>query len=251
MSAAAQAATADALGAALSGATVDGAVEDDDDVGVGLGLGLLLQAPTSRAPATTSEAIGEVHGRPACAIVGLIKRLLRAMLPDDATPSRRMRSNTMGIEIERKFLVRDRSVLAGSKGTPYRQGYLSRDPDRTVRVRRAGERAFLTVKGRSTGPTRAEFEYEIPVEDADALLAICEANLIDKTRHVIADGDLTWEVDVFHGENDGLVVAELELDTADRPVEIPHWVGDEVTNDPRYFNASLVAHPYRSWDRDA
>jgi len=139
----------------------------------------------------------------------------------------------MGIEIERKFLVRDRSVLAGSTGTLCRQGYLSRDPDRVVRVRQAGDRAFLTVKGRSMGAARAEFEYEIPVQDAQELLAICEAPLIDKTRHAIEDGDLTWEVDVFHGENDGLVVAELELDVADRPVDLPDWVGGEVTDDPR------------------
>ena len=247
ISAPAQADAIDALGSPLDGAAEGDALEDGD--GDGLGLGLLLQAPSNRAPTTTSEAIDEIRGRPACAIVGLVMRLQRCVVPDDATPSRRMRSKTMGIEIERKFLVRDRSILAGSVGTPYRQGYLSRHPDRTVRVRRAGDKAFLTVKGRSTGPSRAEFEYEIPIEDADALLEICETPIIDKTRHLIADGDLTWEVDVFHGENDGLVVAELELDAADRRVSLPAWVGDEVTDDPRYFNASLVAHPYRNWDR--
>lgn len=155
----------------------------------------------------------------------------------------------MGIEIERKFLVRDRSVLDRSTGTRYRQGYLSRDPDRTVRVRQAGGRAFLTVKGRSEGATRAEFEYEIPADDVEPLLAMCEAPLIDKTRYLIDDAPRLWEVDVFHGANEGLVVAELELDAADRPVEVPWWIGEEVTSDARYFNANLVAHPYRSWSR--
>jgi adenylate cyclase len=153
----------------------------------------------------------------------------------------------MGIEIERKFLVRDRSVLERSTGIPYRQGYLSRDPERTVRVRLAGDRAFVTIKGRSEGASRAEFEYPIPVADADPLLALCEGALIDKTRHRIQAGSLTWEVDVFHGANDGLVVAEVELDSPDQPVDIPEWVGDEVTSDPRYVNANLVAHPYLTW----
>jgi adenylate cyclase len=153
----------------------------------------------------------------------------------------------MGIEIERKFLVRDRSVLDGSTGVHYRQGYLSLDPDRTVRVRLAGDRAFLTIKGRTVGSSRAEFEYGIPVEDAQRLLALCEATIVDKTRHRIEDAGHTWEVDVFHGVNDGLVVAEVELQSADEPLTLPDWVGDEVTDDPRYYNASLVAHPYRGW----
>ncbi len=153
----------------------------------------------------------------------------------------------MGIEIERKFLVRDRSVLVGSRGTDYRQGYLSRDPERTVRVRLSGDRGFLTVKGRSHGATRAEFEYGIPAADAVSLLGLCEGNTVDKTRHRIDHAGLTWEIDVFHGANEGLIVAEVELDSADRPVDAPDWVGDEVTGDPRYYNANLVAHPYRTW----
>jgi adenylate cyclase len=153
----------------------------------------------------------------------------------------------MGIEIERKFLVRDRSVLDGSTGTRYRQGYLSRDPDRTVRVRVAGDRAFLTVKGRSEGATRAEFEYEIPMSDGAPLLALCDGDVVDKVRHRIDHAGLTWEVDVFHGANEGLVVAEVELESPDQPVDVPNWVGADVTADPRYYNANLAARPYRTW----
>jgi adenylate cyclase len=153
----------------------------------------------------------------------------------------------VGTEIERKFLVRDPSVLDGIPGVQYRQGYLSRDPDRTVRVRVAGDRGFLTVKGRSHGASRAEFEYEIPVADAELLLGLCEAPSIDKTRHLVAHGSHTWEVDVFHGANEGLVVAEVELGSPDELVDLPDWVGAEVTGDPRYYNANLVATPYRTW----
>ncbi|MGZ8513847.1 MAG: CYTH domain-containing protein [Candidatus Limnocylindrales bacterium] len=153
----------------------------------------------------------------------------------------------MGIEIERKFLVRDRSVIDGLTGIAYRQGYLSLDPARTVRVRRAGDHGYLTIKGRSTGPSRAEFEYEIPIDDVESLLALCEGPLIEKTRHRIGHAGRTWEVDVFHGANDGLVVAEVELASIDAPVHVPDWVGEEVTSDARYFNASLVRRPYGTW----
>jgi len=153
----------------------------------------------------------------------------------------------MGIEIERKFLVRDRSVIEGSTGVPYRQGYLSTDPERTVRVRRGGGHAYLTIKGLTEGATRAEFEYEIPIADADHLLALCEGPIIEKTRHRIDHAGLTWEIDVFSGQNAGLVLAEVELPSADTAVEIPDWVGDEVTSDPRYYNANLVGHPYSDW----
>lgn len=153
----------------------------------------------------------------------------------------------MGIEIERKFLVRDRSVLAGSEGLGYRQGYLSLDPARTVRVRVAGPHAYLTVKGRASGPSRAEFEYEIPLADGEALLGLCEPSLIEKTRHRVAHAGRTWEVDVFDGANQGLVVAEVELPSADATVVLPDWVGDEVTDDPRYVNANLARHPYGTW----
>jgi CYTH domain-containing protein len=154
---------------------------------------------------------------------------------------------TVGIEIERKFLVPDRAFLEGLPGVAYRQGYLCRDPERTVRVRLAGGQASLTIKGRTHGASRAEFEYAIPSEDVGSLLALCDAPLIEKTRYRVDHAGLTWEVDLFHGDNEGLVVAEVELRSADQRVDIPGWAGDEVTSDPRYFNANLVAHPYRSW----
>ncbi len=153
----------------------------------------------------------------------------------------------MGVEIERKFLVRDTSVLGTSPGVPYRQGYLSTDVDRTVRVRRAGEHAYVTIKGRTRGATRAEFEYEIPLDDVDALLGLCLAPIIEKVRHRVPHAGLVWEVDVFGGANDGLVVAEVELPSEDTVVELPSWVGAEVTGDARYYNANLIANPYRDW----
>jgi adenylate cyclase len=153
----------------------------------------------------------------------------------------------MGTEIERKFLVRDPSVVAGSAGTRFRQGYLSRDPERTVRVRRAGDRAWLTIKGRSRGASRDEFEYEIPPQDAEQLLALCPNPLIEKTRHLVDVDGATWEVDVFEGDNAGLVIAEIELGAVDAPVTIPDWAGPEVTEDPRYYNANLAARPFGTW----
>jgi adenylate cyclase len=156
----------------------------------------------------------------------------------------------MGLEIERKFLVRDLSVLAGVPGTAFRQGYLSTDPERSVRVRRSGDVAFVTVKGLTgpSGTTRAEFEYPIPAEDADAMLdELALRPLIEKTRYRVEAGGRLWEIDVFSGANDGLVVAEVELPTEDAAVVVPSWAGAEVTGDPRYYNANLVAHPYRNW----
>jgi adenylate cyclase len=155
----------------------------------------------------------------------------------------------VGTEIERKFLVRDPSVVDGLPGLPYRQGYLSTDPERTVRVRIAGARAWLTVKGATTGATRAEFEYPIPPADAVALLALCAGPLVEKTRHRVEHAGRTWEIDVFVGDNAGLVLAEVELPAEDAPLDVPPWAGEEVTHDPRYVNARLVAHPYRTWGR--
>jgi adenylate cyclase len=146
-------------------------------------------------------------------------------------------------EIERKFLVPGdawRAVVpAEVEGTVIRQGYLVRGVERTVRVRRAGDRGWLTIKGPGT-LARAEYEYEIPPGDADELLAtLCEPGVIDKVRYRVPVGDLVWEVDEFHGRHDGLVVAEVELPSVDTAVELPDWVGDEVTDDPAYTNASL------------
>lgn len=147
----------------------------------------------------------------------------------------------MGTEFERKSLLRDRSVLDGVAGVPYRQGYLSTHPERTVRVRRARDHAFLTVKDKAAGAARVEFEYEIPVPDAEHLLALGERPIISKTRCRIDHAGLTWEVDVFEGDNDGLVVAEVELPLVDTAVELPAWVSEEVTEDPRYSTRTLSA----------
>ena len=152
----------------------------------------------------------------------------------------------MPVEIERKFLVRGDGWKTGH-GVRFIQGYLNHDRERTVRVRIAGNRAFLTIKGISTGATRQEFEYEIPVVDAEQLLQICEGPLIEKTRHTVDYAGMTWEVDEFHGANDGLVVAEIELADAAQTFARPVWIGTEVTSDARYFNSNLAMRPYASW----
>ena len=155
----------------------------------------------------------------------------------------------MGKEIERKFLVTGNAWRAG-KRSDYRQGYLSIDKQRTVRVRIAGEAAFLTVKGITEGATRAEYEYPIPVADAKAMLkTLCLRPIIEKRRYRLEHGGMTWEIDEFLGENAGLVVAEIELETAQQPFDKPAWVGEEVTTDPRFFNANLVASPYTTWEK--
>lgn len=154
----------------------------------------------------------------------------------------------MAIEIERKFLVKGDAWKADAVGVLYRQGYLSTDKARTVRVRIAGERAFLTVKGLATGLARAEFEYEIPLADAAAMLdQLCLTPLIEKRRYTVAYQGLSWEIDEFLGANLGLVVAEVELDSADQAIDLPDWVGQEVSDDTRYFNSSLIAHPFSRW----
>ena len=153
----------------------------------------------------------------------------------------------MAEEIERKFLVRGEAWRAGAVGSVFRQGYLSTVTERTVRVRVVGEHGYLTVKGITVGATRAEFEYDIPVDEAEALLRLCEQPIIEKTRHTVEYRGLHWEIDEFEGANRGLIVAEVELAAADAAFARPDWVGDEVTDDPRYFNSNLVAHPYTTW----
>jgi len=154
----------------------------------------------------------------------------------------------MGIEIERKFLVAgDGWRQPAERQTRFSQGYLSRDPARTVRVRLAGERAFLTIKGATTGATRAEFEYEVPVADARALLAMCDGPVVEKVRHLCGHAGMTWEVDEFLGANAGLVLAEIELQSEDQPFGRPAWLGEEVTGDARYVNANLAVRPFSSW----
>ncbi len=152
----------------------------------------------------------------------------------------------MGKEIERKFLVIGeewRSVT----GTRYRQGYLSTVKERTVRVRTVNEKGTLTIKGVSQGATRQEFEYEIPFDEATQLLDLCEKPLIEKNRYKIEHNEMLWVVDEFFGENQGLLVAEIELESEDQAFSRPEWVGDEVTEDARYFNANLISHPYTKW----
>jgi CYTH domain-containing protein len=152
----------------------------------------------------------------------------------------------MAIEIEHKFLVTSNDWRI-NEPVQIRQGYLNRDPDRTVRVRTAGNQAWITVKGRTTGSVRSEFEYPIPLNDADALLLLCERPLLEKRRYHFEHDGRTWEVDEFLGENEGLVVAEIELDTPDAEFSMPSWIGVEVTHDSRYFNSNLSVNPFTTW----
>jgi adenylate cyclase len=153
----------------------------------------------------------------------------------------------MPIEIERKFLVTGTEWRQGNS-VRYAQGYLCREKGKTIRVRLGGSKAFLTIKGPSlTEGARSEFEYEIPVADAEQLLKLCNGPIIEKYRHVIVSKGFKWEVDEFLGENTGLVIAEIELREVNQPFERPDWVGEEVTGDPRYYNANLVATPYNTW----
>jgi CYTH domain-containing protein len=154
----------------------------------------------------------------------------------------------MGKEIERKYVVNTAAWKPAGAGTHFKQGYLNSQKERVVRVRIEGDRAKLTIKGPSVGVTRSEFEYPIPVEDATPLLDhLCEQPLIDKHRHKEVHGGKTWEIDVFHGENEGLVVAEIELASEDEKFEVPIWAVREVSSDPRYFNSNLLKNPYKNW----
>jgi adenylate cyclase len=154
----------------------------------------------------------------------------------------------MAIEIERKFLVKDTGFLAGLAGTRIAQGYLAGDGHLSVRVRLHDQAGLLTVKAGRDLLARTEYEYAIPAEDARAMLeSLCRRPLIDKTRYVVGFDGGQWEVDVFHGDNAGLVVAEIELPAADAPFARPSWLGEEVTTDTRYLNVSLVRHPYSRW----
>lgn len=153
----------------------------------------------------------------------------------------------MAQEIERKFLVTGDAWRAGATGVLMRQAYLCREAGRTVRVRLAGAAAWLTIKGKSEGIARAEYEYAIPPAEAVELLGLCLPGEVSKTRYLVAHAGMTWEVDVFHGENDGLVVAEIELIDAAMVLDLPGWAGREVSHLPRYFNARLADHPYSRW----
>ena len=152
----------------------------------------------------------------------------------------------MGKEIERKFRV-IKDTWRNEKGTRYCQGYLNSAKERNVRVRTIEDKAYLTIKGIAIGASRMEFEYEIPLQDADELLEICEKPLIEKTRYKVQEGGFVWEVDEFFRDNQGLIVAEVELESEDQEFPKPDWVGEEVTGDPRYFNSNLIKNPYTNW----
>ena len=153
-------------------------------------------------------------------------------------------------EVERKFLVNSEAYKAeASKSVRVTQGYLSSVPERTVRVRIKGDHAYITIKGigNESGASRFEWEKEITIDDANALLKLCEPGIIDKTRHLVSKGNHTIEVDEFHGVNNGLTVAEVELKSETEVFEKPSWLGKEVTGDVKYFNAMLMKNPYTSW----
>ena len=154
----------------------------------------------------------------------------------------------MAVEIERKFLLRGDGWRGLAPGKHYRQGYLSTVAARTVRVRVIEDRGYLTIKGATVSATRAEYEYVIPVEDAHAMLDnLCERPLIEKTRYRIEYQGMVWDVDEFAGENVGLLLAEVELNSEHQDIALPDWVGEEVTGDPRYYNSNLIANPYSKW----
>ncbi len=152
----------------------------------------------------------------------------------------------MSVEIERKFLVHKElwDRLDKPLGENYKQGYITTDPSKTIRVRIAEGKAFLTLKGETKNFSRSEFEYEIPVKDAEELLKQFVGTIIEKTRYKIGFKGKTWEVDVFKGENEGLVLAEIELKSEDEKFEIPGWISKEVTGDERYYNSNLSLRPY-------
>lgn len=156
----------------------------------------------------------------------------------------------MAKEIERKYLVKGDDWRKLAKGVPYRQGYLSTVKERTVRVRTIGDEGFLTIKGISVGATRSEYEYKVPAADANEMLTnLCEKPLVEKNRYKIKAGPVTWEIDEFLGDNEGLIVAEVELQSEDQKVELPDWIGQEVTGKPEYFNSNLTKKPYKTWKK--
>ncbi len=156
----------------------------------------------------------------------------------------------MAIEIERKFLLKSDEYRALSTSKQIVQGYICSDKNRIVRVRIYGEQAYITIKNASVGFARNEFEYEIPVVDARIMLSeICEKPIIEKVRYRYDYKDFCWEIDEFHAENEGLVVAEIELPTVDCRFEKPSFIGEEVTNDTRYYNANLLKNPYKNWNK--
>lgn len=156
----------------------------------------------------------------------------------------------MPLEIERKFLVNTDSLITGNDGVYLSQAYLTDDPARTVRIRIAGEKAFLTIKGPSNGISRKEFEYEIQVDEAKEIMQLSIFPPVEKTRYKIKYQGILWELDIFHGKNEGLVLAEVELISESQEITLPGWIASEVSGDPRYFNSYLAKFPFQSWDED-
>jgi adenylate cyclase len=150
-------------------------------------------------------------------------------------------------EIERKFLVDQKLWKPAGMGTKLVQGYLSVDPERVVRVRIAGEKAYLTIKGKPAGIVRTELEYEIPKNEAEVLLKMCLNFKVEKTRFKENIENVIWEIDVFEGENEGLVMAEVELDNINQKIDLPEWIGEEVSADSRYYNSQLSKNPFAKW----
>jgi adenylate cyclase len=152
-------------------------------------------------------------------------------------------------EIEHKYLVRKDLWYAVQKpeGVDIRQGYLLTDPDKTIRIRISGKDGFLTIKGASENASRAEYEYSIPLAEAEELLQLCTSHVIEKVRYRMEHAGKIWEVDEFFGENEGLILAEIELRFTEEKYEKPAWVGEEVTSDPRYYNAYLAQQPFLGW----
>ncbi len=154
----------------------------------------------------------------------------------------------MGKEIERKFLVKDTYYKQLTEGILYKQGYICSEPERVVRVRVIGSKGFITIKGKVSGFSRSEYEYEIPINDADEMISsLCEKPIIEKYRYKFVYRGFTWEVDEFLGDNQGLVIAEIELENEGVQFCIPEWIGAEVTGDPRYYNSNLIKKPYKTW----
>ncbi|NEQ51209.1 MAG: CYTH domain-containing protein [Leptolyngbya sp. SIO3F4] len=154
----------------------------------------------------------------------------------------------MAKEIERKFLLKSDAWRSLAQAHYYCQGYIPTQGKQTVRARIIGNQGYLTLKGPAHGLSRSEFEYEIPLADAQAILTeLCQSPLIEKHRYRILMGDLVWEVDEFLGENQGLVLAEVELTHSEQVFALPDWIGEEVTGDPRYYNSNLVQYPFKDW----
>lgn len=155
----------------------------------------------------------------------------------------------MGKEIEKKFLLKNDNWKSAVVSThEIKQGYLNSTPERVVRLRIKDQIGVLTIKGKMVGLTRPEFEYEIPYTEALEILKLCESGIISKTRYIVVHNQKNWEIDIFHDENEGLKVAEIELESESETFDLPDWTGEEVSSDARYLNSNLISSPYKNWD---